>query len=72
MDAYLVIWKHFWKRTKRVDSMTLVLTFFLTENKVQNLIGMEMKDLYKDYIFQDIPVILWATIEMEKWKDNIK
>lgn len=42
-----------------------------TGNKVLNLTGMEMEDLCRDYICQDIPVILWATIGMQEWTETI-
>ena len=39
--------------------------------KVRNLTGMELEDLCRDYICQDIPVILWATIGMQEWTDTL-
>ena len=42
-----------------------------TDRKIRNLTGTGLSTLCREYISRDIPVILWATIQMQAWTNTI-
>lgn len=42
-----------------------------TDSQVKNLTGAGLETLCREYVSQDIPVIIWATIDMQAWTNTI-